>query len=107
MNDLEFCKQVRLRAGATDSSAAIVQRLIKATDRLERAAVEIKDRNLVRDRPLADDLNVLIARCKDHEELSEAEQRELWEWLEERDGIIGDMDEQIEELRAKLSTKET
>lgn len=93
--DLEFCDVVRLRAGATEGPAAVLQRLIEATDRLSAAATQLLRRNLIRDRPLDDDLNVLIARCEKREDLSLADQRELWEWLEERGSIMSDLEEQV------------
>lgn len=50
------------------------------------------------DRPLDDDSNVLLDRCEARKPLSLADQRELFEWFEERGKIIADYDEQIEKL---------
>ncbi len=52
------------------------------------------------DRPLDDDLNVLWHRCKDQEPLSLAEQRELYDWLQEKDVVMGDQGERIVALEA-------
>ncbi len=46
--------------------------------------------------PLDDDLNVLLKHCEDKVPLSLAEQRELFDWLEERDGIISDLQEKLD-----------
>lgn len=42
MTDLEFCEWVRLRADATNGELAIVRRLIEATERLAKSAVEVQ-----------------------------------------------------------------
>ncbi len=66
----------------------------------DRRGKRIEELAAIADRPLHDDLNVLLARCENQEPLSLAEQREMYAWLEERDGIIGDYDEKIERLEA-------
>ncbi len=54
----------------------------------EEMQATIKQLKAIVDRPLADDLNVLLNRCEAQEPLSAADQRELYEWMQERDGTI-------------------
>ena len=51
--------------------------------------------------PLDDDLNVLLEHCEHRLPLSLAEQHELFDWLEEKDSIIGDMQEQLDKASEK------
>ncbi len=61
----------------------------------DRRGKRIEELAAIADRPLHDDLNVLLARCENQEPLSLADQRELFAWLEEKDLIIADMDERL------------
>ncbi len=62
---------------------------------------EIESLQAIADRPLDDDLNVLLGRCDDKEPLSLAEQEELYAWLNEKDVIMGEALEKAEGLQAE------
>jgi hypothetical protein len=71
-----------------------------AVKEITRLRATIAATKAIDDRPLDDDLNVLWGRCEDKEPLSIAEQRELYAWLQEKDGIMGELDEKVDTLNA-------
>lgn len=63
---------------------------------------EIERLQAILSRPLNDDSNVLLNRCENKEPLSLAEQRELYEWLEESRNTVCVLDEKTCDLEDKL-----
>lgn len=73
------------------------------TAELTAAKAELATLQTIRDRVFDGDVNDLQNRMESREPLSLADQHELYEWLQEKDIIIGDYDEKIVAQEAELT----
>jgi hypothetical protein len=75
--------------------------------RIAKLEAQVVVRQALDDRPLDDDLNVLWNRCDARAPLSLADQRELYDWLQEKDVTISDYDKKIVDRDKKIVGLET
>lgn len=98
----ENAELLRLAQDARDA----FHRMNSPTGRETELQQQLAESEAVLNRPLHDDLNVLLNRCEASEPLSLADQRELYEWLEERGRAIAKLENQIVEAEARAALAE-